>query len=93
MSNEWIDVKKKLPRVTENNNSVRVLAWAKGWFAPRIIYYSETIDYDDDDNPSKVYWWYNETSCYDPEDEPLIEEDGDILPTHWMPLPPPPKTK
>lgn len=76
MENKWISIKDRLPK-----KDGRYLAWAKGWFAPQIVHYTTTIEED-----KIVYWWHNEDVCYEPADYPMIEEDGEILPTHWMSL-------
>ena len=61
----------------------RVLAWADGWQDVKIMHFIVT---------NEGWWWHNEGSLCMPEDMPLIPEDGDILPTHWMPLPEQPRT-
>ena len=52
----------------------RIIAWAEGWKDWAILHYLSDVE---------GTWWFREGSCYEPESEPLIEEDGDIFPTHW----------
>lgn len=78
---KWIKCSDRLPK-----KDGRYLAWAKGWLAPQIVHYITTIE-----NDEYVYWWHYEDSCYEPSEYPMIEEDGEILPTQWAFLPKPPK--
>lgn len=81
---KWIKFCDEQP---ETNDKIRVLAWARDWYAPKIMWFCVDRSLDNDE---WVCFWHNEGSCYEPAGYPLISGDGDILPTYWMPIPEPP---
>ena len=83
---KWISVKERLPN--ENDfKSDYYYSHNKTWDAPEVLYSSWTHDSPDG---HMEHWWSKEGS-----NEPIIADGEDeeemFLPTHWQPLPQPPK--
>ncbi len=79
---EWISVKDRLPEIKKGQiTSERVFAWCDNMFL--IMAYAKLGVHEG----LPVYAWCN---CYG-EIDGRAEFDDNYSPTHWMPLPPPPK--
>ncbi len=82
----WEEVTEESPDIESfEGNGKRLLVWIEGTENPPHIMW---FVYNGD------YWaWYREDGWGGVEDDPLIPEDGDRMPTHWMELPGAPWTE